>query len=221
MKTNLSILFFSISIASINIATINNVHADEPKRELQTQSEQVIKPEIERREIKIPNIDTENFEVGLYTGQYNMEDFGANDVSGYRLTYHITERAFIEGAFGSTEISDTTFRSILPGGLFPNENETLEYSYVVVGFNLFPGEFFPFEGTAWTSAFYIVAGAGNTNFVSKDHSTTILGGGFRILPKDWIAIHMDARRHSFESDVTGTTKVINNLEVSLGLSIYF
>jgi len=196
-------------------------HAAESGRELQTQTEQVIKPEVERRYIKIPKIDTENFEIGAYTGQYNMEDFGSNDVTGIRATYHITERAFIEGAFGSTEVSDTTYRSILPGGLFPNPTETLEYSYVVVGYNLFPGEFFPIEGVAWSSDFYIVAGAGNTEFVNKDHSTTILGGGFRILPKDWLAFHMDARRHSFESDITGTKKVIHNLELTIGLSIYF
>ena len=195
--------------------------AAETERELQTQTEQIIQPEVERNYIKIPKIDTENFEIGAYTGQYNMEDFGANDVTGFRVAYHITERAFIEGAFGSTEVSDTTFRKILPGGLFPNPTETLEYSYVIVGYNLFPGEFFPFEGVAWSSDFYIVAGAGNTVFVNKDHSTTILGGGFRILPKDWLAIHMDARRHTFESDITGTKKVINNLEITLGLSIYF
>jgi len=214
MKLLLSLIFLSLSYTSQAIAA-------EAKRELQTQSEQVIKPEIERRTIKIPNIDTENFEVGIFMGQYNMEDFGANTITGFRLTYHITERAFIEGTFGTTEVSDTTFRQILPGGLFPNENETLEYNYVIVGYNLFPGEFFPFEGVAWSSAFYLVAGAGNTSFVTKDHSTTILGGGFRILPKDWLAIHMDARRHSFESDVTGTTKVIHNLEITAGLSIYF
>ncbi len=212
MKTILGLIILSISCIT---------YAAETTRELQTQNEQVIKPEIARRDIVIPKIDTENFEVGLYTGQYNMEDFGSNDVSGFRVTYHITERAFIEGAFGSTEVSDTTFRKILPGGLFPSETETLEYNYVIVGYNLFPGEFFPFEGVAWTSSFYVVAGAGNTTFVNKDHSTTILGGGFRILPKDWLAIHMDARRHSFESDITGTKKVINNLEISLGLSIYF
>ncbi len=212
MKTILSLLILSISSLA---------NAAEPERELQTQNEQVIKPEIERRDIVIPKIDTENFEIGAYTGQYNMEDFGANTVTGFRVTYHITERAFIEGAFGSTEISDTTFRSILPGGLFPNEIEPLEYNYVIVGYNLFPGEFFPWEGVAWTSSFYVVAGAGNTTFVNQDHSTAILGGGFRILPKDWMAIHMDARRHSFESSITGTTKVINNLEITLGLSIYF
>ncbi len=212
MKTILTLILLASSYI---------VNAAEPTQELQIQNEQVIKPEIERRDIVIPKIDTENFEIGAYTGQYNMEDFGANSVTGFRVTYHITERAFIEGVFGSTEISDTTFRSILPGGLFPNEVEPLEYNYVIVGYNLFPGEFFPWEGVAWTSSFYVVAGAGNTRFINQDHSTTILGGGFRILPKDWMAIHMDARRHSFESSITGTTKVISNLEITLGLSIYF
>lgn len=214
MKIFLSVIF--LSQLTLNIAL-----ADETQSELGTQSEQVIQPNIERREVKVPNIDTENFEIGAFFGQYNMADFGANSVTGFKITYHITERAFIEGTFGSTEVSDTTYRNILPGGLFPNETEPLEYNYVVVGFNLFQGEFFPYEGEAWTSAFYLVAGAGNTTFVSKDHSTTIFGAGFGILPKDWLAIHMDVRRHTFESDITGTSKVISNLEFSLGLSIYF
>jgi len=210
-----------IIIFACFIVSLPGAYAKEASDELKIQSEQVVNPEVERREIKIPEIDTENFEAGAFYGQYNMEDFGSSNVTGLRLTYHITERAFIEGVFGTSEISDTSFRNILPGGLFPNETETLEYSYVVIGFNLFPGEFFPFESVAWSSAFYVVAGAGNTNFVSKDHSTTILGGGFRILPKDWLAFHMDARMFTFESDVTGTTKVISNLELSIGLSIYF
>jgi len=79
MKTILSLLILAIS----SVAS-----AAESARELQTQNEQVIQPEIERRDIVIPKIDTENFEIGAYTGQYNMEDFGANTAyypAGYSL----------------------------------------------------------------------------------------------------------------------------------------
>src|SRR5262245_46786041 len=40
----------------------------------------VIEPEVERREIKVAQIDTENFEVGGYFGSLSIEDFGTNPV---------------------------------------------------------------------------------------------------------------------------------------------
>ena len=38
----------------------------------------VIDPEVERRDIKRPKIDTENWEVGGYYGFLSVEDFGTN-----------------------------------------------------------------------------------------------------------------------------------------------
>ena len=191
------------------------------KPEIEAQTDPVIKPEVERRDVEIPDIDTEDFELGIFTGQYSMEDFGSASVSGYRIAYHLTERAFVEATHGETTITDEAFRNFLAGGLFAQQTIPLEYDYIVVGYNLFPGEVFPIDGSAWTSDFYIVAGAGNTNFDNKDHSTTVLGGGLRVLPADWIGLHFDARRHSFESDVTGTKKTVNNIEYHLGLTVFF
>ncbi|MDH3620528.1 MAG: outer membrane beta-barrel domain-containing protein, partial [Gammaproteobacteria bacterium] len=39
---------------------------------------QVIDPQVERREIKEPKIDREDFEVGAYAGIMSIEDFGSN-----------------------------------------------------------------------------------------------------------------------------------------------
>ena len=52
---------------------------------------QVIDPQVERREIKEPAIDREDFEIGGYVGIMSIEDFGSNVSYGVRLAYHITE----------------------------------------------------------------------------------------------------------------------------------
>ena len=43
---------------------------------------QVIDPEVERREIKEPAIDREDFEVGAFAGIMSIEDFGSDTVYG-------------------------------------------------------------------------------------------------------------------------------------------
>ncbi len=208
--------FIAILLSSVNL-TANA--AEQPNVEAQT--DPIIKPEVARRNVKIPKIDTENFEIGLITGRYSMEDFGSASVNGFRVAYHLTESVFFEGTHGETTISDTSFRNFLAGGLFTQETIPLEYDYIAIGYNLFPGEVFPIDGVAWTSAFYLLAGAGNTNFNNKDHSTIVIGGGLRILPYDWLGLHFDAREHSFESDATGVKKTVHNTEYHIGFTVYF
>ena len=48
------------------------------------ESDQVIRPEIERREVREADIDTEDFEIGVFYGLMNVEDFGTNPVYGQK-----------------------------------------------------------------------------------------------------------------------------------------
>ena len=76
---------------------------------------QVIEPEVERREIREPDIDSEDFEVGAFAGIMSIEDFGSDVVYGIRLAYHVTEGFFVEGSVGQSEGGLTSFE-ILSGG---------------------------------------------------------------------------------------------------------
>ena len=72
--------------------------ADTPEAAVPSPGEQpVIQPEVARREVVTPKIETENFEVGAFAGILGIEDFGTNTVYGVRLAYHITEDFFVEG----------------------------------------------------------------------------------------------------------------------------
>src|SRR5687768_17373117 len=49
----------------------------------------VIEPEVERRKIKVPKIDTENVELGAYFGVLSIEDFGSQPVYGVSGALHL------------------------------------------------------------------------------------------------------------------------------------
>src|SRR5882724_1978983 len=51
----------------------------------------VIEPEVERRKIKVPKIDSQNVELGGFVGALSIEDFGTNPVYGVTAAYHVTE----------------------------------------------------------------------------------------------------------------------------------
>jgi outer membrane beta-barrel protein len=182
--------------------------------------EQVIQPDLERRDIKIPRIDTENFEVGFFSGILSVEDFGSESVSGARFAYHITEDFFVEVEVAESTVSDSSFRD-LGAPLFPNEDEDLEYYSVSIGYNVFPGEIFIGKKRAMTSAVYLLAGVGNTDFIDEDLTTINFGIGFRILPTDWLAFHVDMRDYVWDSDLVGRNERTNNFELSLGFTAFF
>jgi hypothetical protein len=105
-------------------------------------SNQVVVPEVERREIKLPRFPSKDIAVGVFIGTYATQNFGAHPVVGARLGYHITEDWFVEAALAQSKVSDEAFRQVLPGGIFTDANETLRYYNVSAGYNLLPGEVF-------------------------------------------------------------------------------
>lgn len=183
-------------------------------------TEQVIQPEIDRRQVRIPRIDTENFEIGGFVGILSVEDFGAKPVYGGRLVYHVNEDYFVEAMYAKSTVSDQALCD-LGLCLFPSREEDLTYYAMSVGYNLFPGEIFPSSKRAMTSTVYTVAGVGNTNFIDENRFTLNIGVGIRILPVDWLAVHLTFRDHLFESDLLGSQEIKNNFELTFGVSGYF
>ena len=185
-------------------------------------SEPVVQPEIARREIVEPDIDEEDFEIGGYLGFLSIEDFGTSPVYGARLAYHVTDDIFLEAAVG-TSTADKTSYELLSGNvqLLTDDERDFTYYNLSAGFNLLPGEAFFFDRYALNSQFYLIAGVGSTRFAGNDEFTVNVGAGYRLLVNDWMAVHLDARDHMFESDLLGSAKTTHNIEVHGGLTVFF
>lgn len=184
-------------------------------------NEQVIVPQVDRRDVKVPRIPSNDIEIGLFAGSYATQNFGTSAVGGVRLGYHITEDFFVEGAYGQTKVSDKAFRQILPGGVFENEKEKLTYYNLSVGINVLPGEVFLGRSNAKPSTLYLIGGVGSTKFDQQRRQTINFGFGSRVFFADWAALQVDIRDHLFDLDLLGKRERTQNIEMSLGLTFFF
>lgn len=186
------------------------------------QNPSVIEPEVERREVKKPKVDSENFEIGAFAGVLSIEDFGSNPVYGVRAAYHVTEDFFFEASVGQSTAGKTSFETI--GGdielLTPDERRFTYYN-LSLGYNFLPGEVYLGRNTAMNSSLYIIGGIGSTKFAGDQHFTLNFGAGYRVLPTDWLAIHLDVQNLMFQSDLLGEDKLTNNLGAWLGATVFF
>jgi len=184
--------------------------------------EQIITPDIERRTIKEDDLDSENFEAGIFYGLLSIEDFGTNPVIGITFAYHITEDFFVEAAYGVSETEKTSYE-ILSGGveLLTDDERDLSYYNLSLGYNFLHGQVFFSDKLTFNNHFYIIAGAGNTDFAAKDYFTINLGAGLRFYATDWMALDISMRGHIFEHELFGESKNVTNLESRLGLSLFF
>jgi outer membrane beta-barrel protein len=185
-------------------------------------NEQVVVPQVERRDVKLPKFPSKDFEVGAFAGVYSTENFGANAVYGLRLGYHITEDFFVQANLAQTKVSDENFRQLLPGGgIFPEEEQKLTYYNLSAGWNILPGEGFIGANRAKATAVYLLAGIGSTKLVERRRQTMNFGIGMRMLLADRAGIHIELRDHVFSTDLLGPRQTTHNIELTGGLAWYF
>ena len=226
MEIRFRLLFLIIAMITMSgCAATKNLFGIGPEEAPPPQAEppgQVIDPAVERREIKEPAIDREDFEVGAFVGMMSIEDFGTDVVYGARLAYHVTEGFFIEGTVGQTEAGLTSFEQLSGGArLIDDDERTFTYYNLNVGYNILPGEGFIGEGRAYNTNWYLIAGLGSTRFAGDDRFTVNFGAGFRFLLSDSVAFHVDFRDHLFDIDLLGEEKTAHNLEGHLGVTVFF
>lgn len=199
---------------------LSSVAQDETTPSAPHAEEQIIEPQLERREVVLPRIDTEDFETGIFVGLYSLENFGADAVYGAQVAYHVVEDVFFEIAAAASEVRDSSYRRI-GLNIFSQEQKVLYYYDLSIGYNVLPGELFLGRGHAFTTALYVIAGVGNTHIGDDEFFTYNIGTGLRVLVTDWAALHIDMRDHVFDSDLLGANETTHNLELRTGLTIFF
>jgi len=224
MESGIRIFLLRASVAALALTAVAGCSSRVLDAEAEADRERpVIEPEVARRDVRAPEIDREDFEVGAFAGFLSIEDFGSNAVYGARLAYHITEGLFAEATYGTSEAGKTSYE-LLSGGqttLLTDSQRDFEYYDVSLGYNLLPGEVFVGGNHAFNSALYVVLGAGSTSFAGDDFFTLTYGAGFRVLATDSIALHFGVRDHMFDIDVTGDDKTTHNIQFDLGATWFF
>ncbi|QKX16891.1 outer membrane beta-barrel domain-containing protein [Microbulbifer sp. YPW1] len=188
-----------------------------------TTIDEIISPDLERREIREAEIDSEDFEVTVYWGGImSVEDFGSNRMIGGSLAYHINEDFFMEAAYAQTELGESSYERLSGSAPLLTEDERdLSLYNLSLAWNFLPGEIFILDRWALNSNLYLIGGIGNTSFADEEYFTYNVGVGVRMLTKDWLTLRFDVRDHIFEHEIFGEPITTNNLSAQLGVSIYF
>jgi outer membrane beta-barrel protein len=240
METGIRVLLLTVTLAALSgCATVSNwFHHRQEAREEQAQAREdakraeespdddnaprVVDPTVERRKITVPKIRSANVELGVNFGALSVEDFGTNPSYGATLAYHVTEDFFLQGEYGRTKAGRTSFETL--GGniqlLTPAERHFTYYD-LSLGYNFLPGEAFLGRGLALTTAFYVIGGIGGVDFAGDQKFAVNFGAGFRVLPSDWLAVHITVQDRVFQTDLLGTTKLTNNIEMRVGTTVFF
>ena len=182
----------------------------------------LIEPDVRPQKVDEALIDTENFEIGAFAGIINIEDFESSFLWGGKLTYHLSETFFFEANVGFAEGGETSFEK-LAGDVQVLSDEDRDYRYynINIGMNVLPGEAFLTENYAFNTNFYLIGGAGATDFAGDTRFTFNVGAGYQVLLTDSVSIHLGVREHFYRIDVLGEEKTSVNTEVSGGLSVFF
>ena len=198
--------------AGLSIATATQAQDDRP----------LIEPDVTPVPVTEALIDTENFEIGAFVGVLNIEDFESSLLYGGKLTYPPSESFFYEAGVGFAEGGETSFEK-LAGNVEVLTDSERDYSYynINLGYNVLPGEAFLTENYAFNTNFYLIAGAGATDFAGDTRFTLNAGAGYQVLLTDSVAVQIGVRQHYYRIDVLGAEKTSMNTEVSTGLSVFF
>ncbi|WP_444998100.1 outer membrane beta-barrel domain-containing protein [Aliikangiella sp. IMCC44359] len=221
MEIRIQRIFLKYSLIGLLSLSSFQILAVEQEEEVESgiSNIKVFDPQVERREVDKDAIDTENWEIGLYYGVISIEDFGANDIVGGTISYHVTEDLFFSANYGETE-ADLTSAEILTGiSVLSGDREYKHYD-LSLGFNILPGEGFLGKDIAFTSNFYLLAGLGSTNFAGDNHSTAVVGGGYQVLFNDWFSLNLAVRDYIYKIEIVGS-KTASDLEISTGFTIFF
>ena len=187
-----------------------------------TDTAPIVEPEIVRQQGKVPRIRTSNVEITASAGLLNVEQYGTYPTIDVRGTYHIKERFFAEGSVGISKLRAASYVNAdgTPHPLTSNQRRVYDYA-IDLGYDVLPGEAFFGRKKSFATAVYVVAGMGALHYGADSFYAPNIGLGDRVLLSDRFAAHIDVRDAVTQRTLTGAKHLTNNIESTIGLSVYF
>ena len=175
------------------------------------------------------DINNEVFELGIFGGIINIENFTSEFAPGISATFRASEDFFIQYTYlqadvGLTAVESSSWDEVSQTHTFKYLGKDRKFTHydLLVGYNLFQGEFFPAQAQANLSTLYLVAGVGDTEFGKESSMTYTLGIGYQIALSRRFGLHIDFRDYIYKSGlVTENSKNVSVTQISTGLKFSF
>lgn len=171
----------------------------------------------------LPKVRTEYLELGLNVGYLNIEDFDTHLAIGAGLTIRATEDFFLQVNYMQASDIDLSVAEEEGGATSFLEEGDRDFKHydLLLGYNLFQGEFFTGESKAHLSSLYLVGGIGETQFGDEERFTYTLGLGYQVAFNRRYILHFDFRDYIFDSSLIAEDASTHNTHLSVGMRYLF
>lgn len=163
------------------------------------------------------SINNEFFSFGISAGVLNIQDFGSEYTMGANLTFSATENFFLQFNYLMTDVGLSSYEES-QGQLLDGDDRRFSHFDLLVGYKLFQAEFFPREGLAKLSGFYLVAGVGDTDFGGEASFTYTFGAGYEYSLTRSFIVRADYRHNIYESNLIAEKEKTHNGGFSIGIN---
>ncbi len=167
------------------------------------------------------SINNEIFELGIAIGVVNIADFNGELTTGVSATFRASEDFFLQYNLFQADASASAYERS-QGKLFDGGDRTFLHYDLLLGYNVFQGEFFPTGSTARLSSLYLVGGVGDTQFGGEDNFTYTVGVGYQVELTQRVIVRFDYRSYLYTSNLIADENTrVNTTHFSSGLSFLF
>lgn len=167
------------------------------------------------------NINNEVFELGVAMGMINIADFNGEATAGLSATFRASEDFFLQYNLLQAKASSSSYE-LSQGKLFSGSDRIFRHYDLLVGYNLYQGEFFSSKSDARLSALYLVGGVGDTQFGGEDSFTYTVGLGYQVAITRRFIARVDYRSYIYSSTlIADEKKTVTSTQFSSALSFLF
>jgi len=225
LSKSAALMFF----VSFSASVIAQDAVEPPKRKTigginsNNEPEEIIEPEKKSTPVRSAQIDTERFELGVFGGFLNAEDFSSNTSFGVSFSYHITKDIITQVNRGKSNIDKATFEESL-GPFLSDTERDFSYFTILGGYRVLHGRSFIGSTKKMNSSIYLMGGFGQIEFAGNEATSFEFAASYRTVVTDWMTINLDIRNHMFDREVAGTLtdeKTTHNTELVLGVNALF
>lgn len=171
--------------------------------------------------VRLAEVNNEIFDLGVFVGVVNIEDFGSEIAPGLSATFRASEDFFIQYNYLETDVSLSSYEKN-QGQFFEGDDRRFRHYDLLVGYNLFQGEFFPSPPKANLSTLYVVAGVGETEFGGESSLTYTVGLGYQVAISRRIGFNLDFKDYIYQSTLVSDEKrSVHATQISTGLRYSF
>lgn len=153
---------------------------------------EIVKPDVQRRDVSVIAIDTERYDMGVFTGVISLGQGNDMGLWGLSATYFYSEALFFELNYASAY----DLRHMVNSDE-PKLDTNYTYLGVTAGYNLLGGEFYWPNGKAVPFSLYLMGGGGTSDYDADSYldgsarSTIQIGGGGRFLINDALNVRIE------------------------------